>query len=210
MEIPGWMALLVALAAAALAALAWLKAKDTAAVAADAKREAHDAKTMAHDARRIAGEASVSVKSGNQRALATARESAAAQAPSPQSEKTAHIVVRPGSTYGEDLPTNQGTGSGLLGIFLVNEGPAVARELRLRATFPNGATRGSEIHRTLSAQKELTLYAQVVPPDFGTDDTLHVLYQIAYQDGNGDQEIARTIRVEGGWKGPWKTFIEEQ
>jgi hypothetical protein len=121
--------------------------------------------------------------------------------------QTAHLVVRPGSGVGEDLPTNQGSGSGLIGVFVVNEGPAVARELRLSATFPGGAVRSSETHRSLSARKEMTLFAQVLPQDFGPGASLDVLYRVAYRDGNGEQILERNVRLDGGWKGPWKTFL---
>ncbi len=122
--------------------------------------------------------------------------------------QTANLVVRPGSGVGEDLPTNQGTGSGLIGVFVVNQGPAVARELRLSATFPDGVVRSSETHRSLSAHKEMTLFAQVLPRDFGPGASMDVLYRVAYRDGNGEQMLERNVRLDGGWKGPWKTFLD--
>jgi hypothetical protein len=122
--------------------------------------------------------------------------------------QTANLVVRPGSGIGEDLPTNQGSGSGLIGVFVVNEGPAVARELRLSATFPGGVVRSSESHRSLSAHKEMTLFAQVLPQDFGPGASMDVLCRVAYRDGNGEQILERNVRLDGGWKGPWKTFLD--
>jgi hypothetical protein len=123
---------------------------------------------------------------------------------------TANLVVRAGSEIGNDLPTNQGSGSGLLGVFLVNEGPAVARDLRLFATFPDGAVRSSETQRSLSAHKEMTIFAQVLPRDFGPGASIDVLYRITYRDGNGDQALERKVRLDGGWKGPWKTFLNAE
>ncbi len=122
--------------------------------------------------------------------------------------QTANLVVRPGSETGHDLPTNQGSGSGLIGVFVMNQGPAVARELRLSATFPDGAVRSSETHRSLSAHKEMTLFAQVLPQDFGSGTSMEVLYRVAYRDGNGEQGLERNVRLDGGWKGPWKTFLD--
>jgi hypothetical protein len=121
--------------------------------------------------------------------------------------QTANLVVRPGSAIGQDLPTNQGSGSGLIGVFVVNQGPAVARELRLPATFPDGVVRSSETHRSLSAHKEMTLFAQVLPQDFGPGSSMDVLYRVDYRDGNGEQVLERKVRLDGGWKGPWKTFL---
>lgn len=122
--------------------------------------------------------------------------------------QTANLVVRSGSGFGEALPTNQGSGSGLIGVFVMNQGPAVARDLRLSATFPGGVVRSSEPHRSLSAHKEMTLFAQVLPQDFGPGASLDVLYQVAYRDGSGEQVLERNVRLEGGWKGPWKTFLD--
>ena len=121
--------------------------------------------------------------------------------------RTANLVVRPGSDVGQDLPTNQGSGSGLIGVFVVNQGPAVARELRLFATFPDGVVRSSETHRSLSAHKEMTLFAQVLPQDFGPGASMDVLYRVTYRDGNGDQVLERNVRLDGGWRGPWKTYL---
>lgn len=121
--------------------------------------------------------------------------------------RTANLVVRRGSAVGQDLPTNQGSGSGLIGVFVVNQGPAVARELRLFATFPDGVVRSSETHRSLSAHKEMTLFAQVVPQDFGPGASMDVLYRVTYRDGNGEQALERNVRLDGGWRGPWKTYL---
>jgi hypothetical protein len=117
-------------------------------------------------------------------------------------------VVRPGSTAGEELPTNQGTGSGLIGVFLYNQGPATAHDLQLIATFPTGAVRRSTAHHTLSARKEGTLFVQIVPQDFGPDDGVDVAYSIRYRDVNGNHELLQPVRVQGGWKGPWATYVQ--
>ncbi len=117
-------------------------------------------------------------------------------------------MVRPGSTAGEELPTNQGTGSGLIGVFLYNQGPATAHDLQLIATFPTGAVRRSTAHHTLSARKEGTLFVQIVPQDFGPDDGVDVAYSIRYRDVNGDHELLQPVRVQGGWKGPWATYVQ--
>jgi hypothetical protein len=122
--------------------------------------------------------------------------------------QTANLVMRPGSAAGQDVPTNQGSGSGLIGVFVVNEGPAVARELRLSATFPDGVVRSSETYRSLSAHKEMTLFTQVLPQDFGSGSSMDVFYRVAYRDGNGEQVLERKVRLDGGWKGPWKTFLD--
>src|SRR5688572_7555683 len=123
--------------------------------------------------------------------------------------RTANLVVRSGSAVGQDLPTNQGSGSGLIGVFVVNQGPAVAKELRLSATFPDGVVRSSETYRSLSAHKEMTLFTQVLPQDFGSGSSMDVLYRVDYRDGNGEQVLERKVRLDGGWKGPWKTFLDE-
>ncbi len=209
-------AILLGLAGVVLGGLAWWKASEAKAIATGSYRAAQESKHAAADAQRGAVEASAAARAEIRATTTKASLGEPVDVPVetrpradvPGSVNRANIVVRSGSNPGEDLPTNQGTGSGLLGIFLVNEGPAVAHDMKLLATFPNGTTRRSETHRTLSAHKELTLYAQVVPPDFGGDDPFHVLYQISYQDGDGDQTLERSVRVEGGWKGPWKTFIE--
>ena len=120
----------------------------------------------------------------------------------------ATLVVRSGSSAGQDLPTNQGTGSGLIGIFLFNQGPATAHDLQLTATFPSGVIRRSTANHTLSARKEGTLFVQIVPQDFGPDDGVDVTYCIRYRDVNGDHELLQPVRVQGGWKGPWATYLQ--
>jgi hypothetical protein len=207
MDIVSVIAVVVGLAGAALGALAWLKAREAGTMASDAAREAQEAQRVAADAHLTATKALAATKAGLQPTPAGALSPEEPSSPG-RADRAAHIVVRSGGSPGHELPTNQGTGSGLLGVFLVNEGPAVAHEMRLHATFPNGTRRSSESSRTLTADKELTLYAQVTPPDFGTEETLHVVYLIAYRDGNGEQTIERDVRVEGGWKGPWRTFID--
>jgi type II secretory pathway pseudopilin PulG len=207
MDLVNVIAIVLGLLGAALGSLGWWKAREAKALAAGAYR-------MAQEAQRAAAEASRAASAAHAAQTRTHLSQEAARAlhepllTSPRTETMANIVVRSGSTLGQDLPTNQGSGSGLIGIFLINEGPAVAHAMQLHATFPNGTRRSSDLLRTLSAHKEVTLFAQVVPADFGADDPLHVLYQIAYQDGNGEQAFERDIRVEGGWKGPWKTYIE--
>jgi hypothetical protein len=201
-------ALVVAVGGAALGGLGWWQARAARMLANDAAQVAQESQRVAADAQRSAGKALAATRTGSQPAPAAGQASEGPRAVPAQADKIANIVVRPGGSPGRDLPTNQGSGSGLLGVFLVNEGPAVAHEMRLHATFPNGTRRSSESSRTLTADKEVTLYAQVTPQDFGTDDPLHILYLIAYRDGNGEQAIERDIRVEGGWKGEWRTFIE--
>jgi hypothetical protein len=214
MDVISLAAALLGLAGIALGSLGWWKANQARAIAEDAARAAQEAKlaAAAATATRAAEPSATPQPAANSQPALPSPLEVAASAPTvatpPRTENSAHIVVRSGSNPGEDLPTNQGTGSGLIGIFLVNEGPAPAHEMQLHATFPNGTRRSSELHRTLSAHKELTLFAQVVPPDFGADDPLHVVYQIDYQDGDGQQGFERDIRLEGGWKGPWKTYIE--
>ena len=200
-------AIVLGLAGAALGGLGWWQAREAAATATNASRVAQEAQQVAADAQHSAGKALAATKAGPPHAPAVGPVSEE-QAAGVRPDRAANIVVRSGGSPGHELPTNQGSGSGLLGVFLVNEGPAVAHEMRLHAIFPNGTRRSSESSRTLTADKELTLYAQVTPPDFGTDDPLHVLYLIAYRDGNGEQAIERDVRVEGGWKGPWRTYID--
>jgi hypothetical protein len=196
------------LAGIVLGGLGWWKASEAKAIADRALRAAQEPKRIVADAPPVAAETRAVTTAESQPAVVTARAPVAPRAEPVDAEQTARLVVRSGSNAGEDLPTNQGSGSGLIGIFLINEGPAPAHDMQLHVTFPNGTRRSSELHRTLSAHKELTLFAQVVPPDFGAADPLHVRYEIAYQDGNGEQALERDIRLEGGWKGPWKTFIE--
>jgi hypothetical protein len=210
METLSVIALVVGLGGAVLGGVGWWQARAARALAIDASRVAQEAQRVAADAQRSVGKALAATRNSPQRSPAAGPESEAPRFVAAQADKTANIVVRPGGSPGHELPTNQGSGSGLLGVFLVNEGPAVAHDMRLHATFPNGTRRSSEASRTLSADKELTLYAQVTPPDFGTADSLHILYLIAYRDGNGEQTIERDVRVEGGWKGPWRTYIDSK
>jgi hypothetical protein len=178
-------------------------------------RDARDAKALAADATRTAAELA-------QRAAAADGTAAAAAPAMPAvppvlippatsesgDERSATIAVRPGGTPGQELPTNQGSGSGLIGVFIVNGGPAVAHDLRLSATFPNGTVRASDRHGALSAHKELTLFTQVIPQDFGPGNSVDVVYRVAYRDGNGEHELAQRVRVEGGWAGRWKTYLD--
>ena len=121
----------------------------------------------------------------------------------------ATIVVRPGSTAGEALPTNQGVGTGLIGIFLYNRRPAVAHDLQLVATFPGRVIRQSSAQRTLSARKEVTLFVQILARDFNADGEVDVVYCIRYRDVNGQHELLQPVRLEGGWKGPWATYVQD-
>lgn len=201
-------AALLGLAGAVLGVLGWQQAREARSIAERALKEAAKSTSRGGDIPRAAN----GPLSGRPAVNPPGPEATPARPtrqPAPHvTDGTAHIVARPGSGPGRDLPTNQGSGSGLIGIFLVNEGPATAHDMQLHAVFPNGTRRSSELHRTLSAHKELTLFAQVTPADFGAHDPLHLHYLVAYRDGNGAQSLERDIRLEGGWKGPWKTYIE--
>lgn len=200
-------AALLGLAGVVLGLLAWQQAREVKSIAERALQEAKRVRPAVAEAPHPVAPSSIAAETVVQPAPDRSTELAKPPPVPHHAEQSAHIVVRAGSADGRELPTNQGTGSGLIGIFLVNDGPAVAHDLQLHAIFPNGVRRSSELHRTLTAHKELTLYAQVVPADFGADDPLNLLYQIAYRDGNGAQSFERDVRLEGGWKGPWKTSV---
>jgi hypothetical protein len=208
MDVINVISAVLGLAGIVIGGLGWWKASEAMAIANCALRAAQETKRPVAAAPPVASETNAVAMAETPPPAVATRAPVVSQAEPGDAKQTARLVVRSGSNAGEDLPTNQGSGSGLIGIFLVNEGPAPAHHMQLHAIFPNGTRRSSELHSTLSAHKELTLFAQVVPPDFGTADPLHVRYEIAYQDGNGDQALERDIRLEGGWKGPWKTFIE--
>lgn len=202
-------AVILGLTGAVLGGLGLWKAREAAALAAACKPVAEQPKPAAAPTPLVASDVNAAETSPKQTLPRVAPPLERPKGAPADNAQTARIVVRSGSNPGEDLPTNQGHGSGLIGIFLVNQGPAVAHDLRLTATFPNGVVRSSGEHHALSAARELTLSAEVVPQDFGAATTMDVLYRVAYRDGNGAQELARKVRVDGGWKGPWKTFIAE-
>lgn len=127
----------------------------------------------------------------------------------PKNERTATLAVRRGETFGQALPTNQGTGTGLIGLFVTNAGPGVAHDLRLCAAFPDGALRTSDRQPALASHKEAILYVQVVPRDFESSHAVALEFRVAYRDGNGDHELVQGVRVEGGWSGPWKTYFSD-
>jgi hypothetical protein len=54
----------------------------------------------------------------------------------------------------------------------------------------------------------MSLFAQFLPKDFGPGASLVVLYRVAYRDGIGEQILERNVRLDGGWKGPWKKFLD--
>jgi hypothetical protein len=126
-----------------------------------------------------------------------------------EDESSAMLVVRRGDTPGEALPTNQGSGSGLIGLFVTNAGPGVAHDVQLFAAFPNGTIRASDPQGALASRKEAILFAQVVPQDFGPENAVDIAFRVAYRDGNGDHQLEQGVRVEGGWKGPWKTYFSD-
>jgi hypothetical protein len=188
--------------------LAWRQARAATAQAA-ASRLAQEGIRSVADAGPSAKDATAARNARGQPRPPVSHDAVASAPAAPRAEGAATLVVRAGSTPGQDLPTNQGSGSGLLGLFLVNDGPAVAHDLRLSAHFPNGTVRTSAIQQALSAHKEVTLFAQVVPEDFGSTTRVEVLYRVAYRDGNGAHDLVQRVHVEGGWAGPWKTFLEE-
>lgn len=196
-------AMVAGLAGAVLGGLGWWKARAAAAAAAACLNLAQAETTRAPVMTGFPNGGGEDMESSPPRAA----RAAGVRRPGDDAQR-ADLVVRPGSAAGQDVPTNQGSGSGLLGVFVVNQGPAVARELRFSATFPDGTVRSSESHRSLSAHKEMTLFAQVLPQDFGPGASVDVLYQVAYRDGNGEQTLERKVRLDGGWKGPWKTFLD--
>ena len=209
MDVPTMIALALGVIGVVVGSVAWGNAREAKALAAGASRLAQELTRAATDASRTATEATAAATARAAPGPPAAQEADAPGPAVPIDERAAKIVVRSGSTPGQDLPTNQGSGSGLIGIFVVNQGPVVARNLRLSAAFPTGAIRRSGTHHSLSAHKEMTLFAQVSPQDFGAANSVDVLYRVAYRDGNGEHELAQKVRVEGGWKGPWKTFLEE-
>ena len=204
MDLFSMIAVVSGLVGSVLGGLGWWKASRAMTAAVTCNRVSQGAV----EAGPVAATANAGANSANSPAPHVVRRPHGSQATLDNAQR-ANLVVRPGSTVGQDLPTNQGSGSGLLGIFLVNEGPAVARDIQLFTTFPNGAARNSEAHRSLSAHKEITLFAQVVPRDFGSAVTMDVQFRVTYRDGNGEQALERKVRLDGGWKGPWQTFVEK-
>lgn len=210
MDIFTVIATVLGLAGVVLGGLAWWKAREALARAVECNRVALESRNAAEKVTRAADSAAAAAMVRNSPVPDVARASDVPVPGAIDLARTAKLVVRPGGTRGHEVPTNQGHGSGLIGVFLVNEGPALAHDLRLSAIFPNGSTRSSETHHALSANKEMTLFAQVIPQDFGPEATIKVLYRVTYRDGNGEHALEQHIRVDGGWKGPWKTFIEEE
>lgn len=206
MDLPTAIAVVLGLAGAVLGGIAWWRAREAMRIAAACGETARESR----DAARVAGGAAAAAVEGQVAALPALHEATAPVPDAADLARTARLVMRSGGGEGHKLPTNQGHGSGLIGVFLVNEGPAVAHDLRLSAIFPNGAARSSETHHALSAGKEMTLFAQVVPQDFGPEVTMEVLYRVTYRDGNGDHALEQMIRIDGGWKGPWKTYIDAE
>lgn len=208
MDIVTVVALVLAVASLVVGVLAWRRAGDASAVADKLEQRMVELANAAPrsnagpDPTRVAAPASISSLPRSLPEGVVLEQHAFAN------DTGATLVVRSGSSAGQDLPTNQGTGSGLIGIFLFNQGPATAHDLQLTATFPSGVIRRSTANHTLSARKEGTLFVQIVPQDFGPDDGVDVTYCIRYRDVNGDHELLQPVRVQGGWKGPWATYLQ--
>lgn len=209
MEIVTAIALILAVAALVVAGIALRQAREARSIAEQSKPSQRDLTPPAPRSgvepatALVAASVPMSSPPHAPRDVALHHDRASANEP----ETGGAIVVRPGSTAGQELPTNQGTGSGLIGVFLYNQGPATAHDLQLIATFPTGVIRRSSPHHTLSARKEGTLFVQIVPQDFGPDDGVDVAYCIRYRDVHGDHELHQPVRVQGGWKGPWATYV---
>jgi hypothetical protein len=188
--------------------LAWRQARIAAERAATAVRLAQEALQAAAAAMRPATDA-IAMRSARPEADPPGVQGKdAPPSTAPSADRAATLVVRADRSPGQALPTHQGSGSGRIGLFLVNTGPAVAHDVQLFAVFPNGTVRTSGLQPALAAHKEFTLFAQVVPPDFGTATRVDVLYRVAYRDGTGPHDLVQRVHVEGGWTGPWTTYLD--
>jgi hypothetical protein len=190
--------------------LAWRQARAATAQAGRATRLAQEALQTAAAAMRPATDATAAWSARPEAGPPGAQGGDTPPSTAPGADRAATLVVRSDRAPGQALPTHQGSGSGRIGLFLVNTGPAVAHDVQLFAVFPNGTVRTSAIHQTLSVHKELTLLTQVIPQDFGAATRVDVLYRVAYRDGTGPHDLVQRVHVEGGWTGLWTTYLDAE
>jgi hypothetical protein len=190
--------------------LAWRQARAATAQAARATRLAQEALQTAAAAFRPATDTTAARPARAESGSPGAQGEDAPPPTAPSANRAATLIVRSDRSPGQALPTHQGSGSGRIGLFLVNAGPAVAHDVQLFAVFPNGTVRTSGLQPALAAHKELTLFAQVVPQDFGAATRVDVVYRVAYRDGTGPHDLVQRVHVEGGWTGPWTTYLDAE
>jgi hypothetical protein len=184
--------------------LGWRKADEANRIAADSNTIARESKSVAEDSNRIAVEANDIARTGTD----AAKESVDLQLAADKAEKTARIVVRTGESAHSSVPSSLSGDQGSIGARLANEGPAVARDVVLHVTLPDGSTRSTTPRTLLEPETEYAPAVRIYPSDFGENDTRTFTYRVTYRDGNGPQEFGFRVRIEGSWASQWRTYKE--
>ncbi len=108
------------------------------------------------------------------------------------------------------IPWSRSDETGRLGIRLFNEGPAIARDVQLTATLPDGSVRRSDLVRDIPRENERTPQVRITRADVGNGDDRVVGYKVTWRDGNGPQEMRLSVRIQGEWSSDWRTTFADQ
>lgn len=88
---------------------------------------------------------------------------------------------------------------GAFGVTVFNEGPAIARRVRVTATFAGGQLRGSGMRWTIEPNDEVTFEIDLAPAAFLTGGDTPVVLAIDWDDGNGSHRTPVALRMTGTW-----------
>lgn len=112
-------------------------------------------------------------------------------------ELTSELVVR-ASRDGNVLGLNRSGDNGTLGLRVVNEGTAPARDVVMVVMLPAGASTQS-MAETVAPGREVRLAAPVSIITLGLRFDHSVMVYIKYQDRRGPREMEEWLMLVGGW-----------
>ena len=91
--------------------------------------------------------------------------------------------------------------AGALGITILNEGPAIAREVQVRARFAAGQARASGVRATIGPREAVTFRIDLAPAGFLAAGETPVRLTYAWRDDAGPHAAPVALRMVGVWPG---------
>lgn len=156
-----------------------------------------------------------SMAESNREMTVAAQESANAARDAVEYEKAteraqnrANLVRRSGESVSSNIPYSRSGDDGTLGVRLFNEGPAIARDVRVAVTLQDGTVLGPTNPTTIKPETERSPAVRILESQFGNGNERVVRYRVTYRDGNGPQELTFGIKIVGPWRSDWQTFLE--
>jgi len=93
---------------------------------------------------------------------------------------------------------------GFLTMWLYNEGPAIARDVRIEMTFPTESPHYSETIREFAPNKNMSPNVAIARSSFPSAIDMTVGITVSWKDGNGSQQFKTGVHIQGDWMSDWK------